>query len=341
MMRLVSALMCAAVGGACGDQARCGDCVDQGYRIDISDFPAGVDPVPAALFSGWRNGWCQKDLICTGSRNIFLDNLDPGIRPWSCGDEELIVFSGGHAPTPSAVVREATGSSIVLADPAQVDVTVWLLSPGMRDKAEKEAQIARDTYADFGTGVQINYRITDFPSPAPTTVVRLYDRAHCDTHAPVLAASTSGFDHDRLNVYYVEEFDSREGAVSGITCSVRPDIMMVNGINSPPAVLAHEIGHALGLRRSAPLPGGGDSREGEINELNLDPYLAQNNLMKGESGDYVGQVTLGQIYRMHFDKLSWLSHVGSPRVGYPRECQNSPVESGPCPPMTLHPPRGW
>jgi hypothetical protein len=77
-----------------------------------------------------------------------------------------------------------------------------------------------------------------------------------------------------------------------------------------------------------------------VDELQLDPYLATDNLMRAASRS-VSQITLGQIYRMHFDELSWLPKTRQPPDGYPRACQDNPVEGGPCPPLTLHPPRGW
>ena len=52
-------------------------------------------------------------------------------------------------------------------------------------------------------------------------------------------------------------------------------------------------------------------------------------------------LTVGQIYRMHFDERSWLWHDRTKETDYPRTCQGNPVEGGPCPPLTLHPPRGW
>jgi len=110
-------------------------------------------------------------------------------------------------------------------------------------------------------------------------------------------------------------------------------------LNSP-TVLAHELGHALGLLRSVPLQGGGTAASGHVNDLDLEPYLSTGNLMRS-GGSWVGQITLGQIYRMHFDELSWLWLGKTPATDYPRECQNSPVQGGPCPPLTIHPSRGW
>jgi hypothetical protein len=68
-----------------------------------------------------------------------------------------------------------------------------------------------------------------------------------------------------------------------------------------------------------------------------------------KSGGVGTALTLGQIYRMHFDKLSWLNRAGSSTLTalqalstqHPLECQNDPATGEPCPPLTLHPTGGW
>ena len=80
--------------------------------------------------------------------------------------------------------------------------------------------------------------------------------------------------------------------------------------------------------------------EGDVNELALDPYLPVDNLMYSGVGN-VGHITVGEVYRMHFDQRSWLWRGRAASGGYPRDCQVNPVDGGNCPPLTLHPTRGW
>jgi hypothetical protein len=151
-------------------------------------------------------------------------------------------------------------------------------------------------------------------------------------------------DPAKLNLYFVSELHY---FYDGLTCIGDSDpnssryVIFVADVQHAPSTLAHEIGHALGLVGVASLPQGVSGQyAGDVNELELGPYLGTDNLMFIGVSD-VGQITVGEIYRMHFDQRSWLWRGASAGAGYPRECQASPVEGGPCPPLTLHPTRGW
>jgi hypothetical protein len=335
--------------GGCGPDPECGDCFEQGFRVDLSSVPSSTKPQPAVLFSGWRNGYCQNDVICTGDPDVLLGELDPGPLDWSCTDqdEELVAFVKGHAPTVQPVVSSGDGMTMNLKDAKQLRVTIWIVDGVVPNSdALVDASLAKGTYADFATGFDLQFDVKPFPALRLDEVPGLDVSASC-AFAPEISEMINnprGFDQDRINVYYVEKFADAAGDPAGRTCSDPPvsrqDIILVNGaVTSSPAVLAHEIGHTLGLLRYAPLPGGGSAPYGHVNELKLDPYLSHENLMKS-GGSFVNQITVGQIYRMHFDELSWLWHNQIPADGYPRTCQDNPVEGGSCPPLTLLP-RGW
>jgi hypothetical protein len=280
--------------------------------------------------------------------------------PGKCdgADQELVAFAGGHAPTAGQVDLASNGQTMVLDDPVSVSVTVWVVGGLIRDdEAAFEADQAKRVFADLGTGINIIPAVKSFPDERLGEVSGLFDAAECSLAAGLTGlvddlenpADKPGFDDGRLNVYYVKKFADTEANPAGLNCFV-PDnpalshqnVMFVLGLlNHSPTVLSHEVGHALGLLRSTPLPNGSVTPPGHVDEIALDPYLAQDNLMRSGSVDFVGQVTLGQIYRMHFDALSWLWVNRTPGVDYPRTCQNSAVEGGACPPLTLHPSRGW
>jgi hypothetical protein len=104
--------------------------------------------------------------------------------------------------------------------------------------------------------------------------------------------------------------------------------------------LAHELGHALGLNRTATLEAM-TLKTGDIDELDMMRAFGEENLMF-----YAGQnphsLTIGQIYRMHFDVRSWLNKDKSAVTnGYPRVCQDNPVAGGGCPPLALSLSEGW
>jgi hypothetical protein len=333
-----------AAMGACKEKKECPDCFEQGYRIDLSAVPSSTKPPPAILFSGWRNGRCQDDLICTGTPDVFLGDIDGQSWGPAC-DKEALAFAGGHAPTPTTLVPSSPGSSVTLQPPLLLHVSVWIVG-GVLTPADvqNDADKAQAFYADLGSGIDIKPHVRDFPTQRLAEVPDLEYNAACAL-APQLAgmvAPPAGYDKGRINVYYVKQFGWGTGTPAGVDCVYNTpphqEIILVDGmVSTSPVVLAHELGHALGLLRSA---GGGTGSSGHVNDLQLEPYLSTGNLMRS-GGGYVGQMTLGQIYRMHFDKLSWLWLAQSSGTDYPRECQNNPVQGGPCPPLTIHPSRGW
>lgn len=346
---LTVAMLGAAAAGGCGEEAECGDCFERGYRVELAGVEVGTRPPPAILFTGWRNGWCQDDVLCTGGPDVFLGELDPGLQDWFCDEEELVVFSPGHAPTVSPVDREVTELSMLLNGATRVEVTLWIVNGVVaRDKALSDTESARDDFAELATGIDLRFDIKDFPRArfdelGGLQVDGFYNYAECD-FAPLLSLMADGFDADRLNVYYVGGFAVTEAAPGGLYCGYpptpHPEFIFIDG-DWPlsPAGLAHELGHAFGLRRSVQLPDDREEHYGHANELELDPYLSRTNLMQS-GARVVEQITVGQIYRMHFDELSWLWHDEDRGSDYPRTCQSSPVRGGSCPPLTLQP-QAW
>jgi hypothetical protein len=337
---LAPASLCAALAG-CDGKAKCDDCFEQGFRV-VFQSETQATPPPALLFSGFRNGWCQRDFICTGSPDVFLGDVKGGAGyAGQCEKREAIAFAGAHAPTPTVISTSAEGQNVSLKPPVQVPLTVWIVN-GVTEAEDvaSDIKIAAGRYADLGTGITFpDPRINSFPRNVPN----LSDNASC-LLAPLLV-NQPGFDADRVNVYYVEAFRPEEGGVGGLACAdlsgANPPLGLVDGqVATAPTVLAHELGHVLGLLRAIPLPSGGYSSWGHTNEVYLDRYLASDNLMRS-GGWAVEQITLGQIYRMHFDELSWLWYDQPRETDYPRTCQESPVQGGTCPALTRHPPRAW
>ena len=359
--------------GGCPPSAQpvCEDCYDtDGYELDFSSLASGTQPPVAVLFSGWRNGRCQNDMVCTGTPSVYLGDVRWGSVQWSVdcdpNDQEIIAFAGGQEPfiaTPE--VAPGTGlrlkgvvTPISFGGPRQETVKLWVVGDPSLTAAQSlaaagpkltaawnESQTARRIFADAGTGIDLKFDVDSFPSSGFVNINNLYTNAAC-TLAGDLLVAPKGYDPDHLNVYYVS---GMEGTRTGLDCygtapgPTRQNIMFVKGTVGYSAMrLAHEIGHGLGLLNSGRTPVG-EEEPGDVDELALDPWLATNNLMRS-GADEVKQVTLGQIYRIHFDKLSWKwssARPPTPANSYPRVCQNSPVAGGLCPPLTLRGPQGW
>ncbi|MGH7514907.1 MAG: hypothetical protein ACREOQ_18535 [Gemmatimonadales bacterium] len=267
--------------------------------------------------------------------------------------QELIVFGGGVEPTTATIANPSLPGMTVTLKPARdLQITVWIVE-NVLTATEVESQIAvtRSLYIDHGTGLLIHATVKPFPPlaspPLPNKLLDLDENASCALASTLADPANKGvYDADRINVYYVRGFTASAGSPMALTCFGapydHPEMIFVDGdILSAPYLLAHEIGHALGLQRSAPIPnGGGSTYPGHSDELNLSPYLRSDNLMQN-GATFVNQITVGEIYRMHFDELSWLWHGRTPAGGYPRTCQNSPVTGGKCAPFTIQPPGGW
>jgi hypothetical protein len=350
-VRLVAFLVvCAAMMEGWGGQSQaqqCPDCFEQGYRIDLPAVPSNANPTPAVLYSGWRNGRCQDDFVCTGTSEVFLGDIDGGIWEQFC-DKEVVAFAGGFAPTPATLTTSSPGSSLTLNAPVDLNVSIWVVGQVVTlVDAIDDASKARTVYASLGSGIEIVDDVKSFPNARLAEIPELESDASCDLSPQLsgMGGPPAGYDEGRINVYYIKKFAEKTGSPAGIDCVYNTpphqEIILLDGtMMTSPVVLAHELGHALGQLRSVPIPGGKPAAWGHVDDLQLEPYLSTGNLMRS-GGAYVGQISLGQIYRMHFDKLSWVWLGQAPGSDYPRECQNSPVQGGPCPPLTIRPSKGW
>jgi len=350
-----------------GGPAVCPDCYHEGYQIDLSLLPLNSTPPAAVLFSGYRNGRCEDDLICTASPDlVWLGDLGKATSyNWwnSCaGGREMVVFAAGHAPTPlHPAASDVPPLQPMLADRAILKLAAWV-EPGPPavaqngasltpiDAAKVELGKAQLIFDALGAGIKLDYTVQNLPPTIPTPVQDILDEATCSIAKTLMDGVSQGSmasmqDPARLNVYFVR---NTHYAQDGLTCpgykNQNPDVdryvIFLARLHTP-STLAHEIGHALGLVLRAKLPDQSTGQDdGDVNELKLDPYLPTDNLMYSGVGN-VGQITVGEIYRMHFDKRSWLWRGVAHTSDYPLECQPSPVEGGSCPPLTLHPTRGW
>lgn len=347
-----AAVLVVAALGACGDTV-CDHCLgSDGDHVEFLDPEITAEHPGLVLLSAWRNGRCQSNQLCAGSPDVYMgdvrwgpDDFLPGLD-WSafCKKKELVMFAKGKAPR--LEIMPASDLPVSLANAVVVPVKVWVAPPLALLEAEDRAKSAKGIYETLGTGIDLQIDpVAHYSTALPTQGVV------CHVDAAAFASSPS-YDPNRLNVYYVEWLGYGLG---GQNCydpdptKSHQEIMFVNGGASYSAVqIAHEIGHALGLLRSTSWGDAVVATGDLFDEVLLDPYLTKSNLMYS-GGDEGTSLTIGQIYRMHFDKLSWLNRAGSSTLTalqalapqYPLECQNDPATGDPCPPLALHPAGGW
>jgi len=101
----------------------------------------------------------------------------------------------------------------------------------------------------------------------------------------------------------------------GLFC--RPNVILINRLDRVPTTLAHEVGHALGLVEPWGLTWGHTNA--------FTGLRPAQNLMHDASSER-RHLSLGQIYRMHHDRRSWLTQ---PLFTPGLDCGCDPYSSGP------------
>jgi hypothetical protein len=342
---------------------QCADCLDNtGVHVDFPNPPVDGNHHGAVLFSGWRNGWCRTDVLCTGNSSVYLGDVrwrSDQFRVFDlshfCSKWELTVFASDRAPTR---LYSTEGFSFPSPDQnwldaqKQVKVTLWEIDPDAWTRHAADSLRAKTIFAGAASGITLT--VTNLPSPNVTLTPKNGSYYECDAKpsggAPAdgdpsrARQRSTGYDPASINVYYVSEV---RAPAQAWTCgdANNPagawDVIFI-GRNHLAHALAHELGHALGLNRTATLPNSGTPVfTGDIDELDMENAFGTGNLMVYGNTNPTA-LTIGQIYRMHFDARSWLNR-GQAAVdnGYPRACQDSPVSQGTCPPLALSPPEGW
>lgn len=304
-------------------------------------------PAPVTLFDGYLSSSCRNDLrFQTNPVHAGMVYITSGCR------SELVIFSRERGTyglgSPRWELRGATislgffgwlmrvpvPSSVSLPVAMYVvsaaDVTTKTTALGVAAAQAEDAKIALET---LGSGFTLS-ATTQWIDAAGTTAGTIGDRC---SQAPTIAASAPSlgiYDPDRLNVYLVKLYESSEFSAVGYDCANfgHPEIIFIAwafpGLG--PDQLAHELGHALGLRW--PNNGHSDTYGAPFNNAN----------MMWPPGGYALNLSLGQIYRMNFDSQSW---VNRPAVSASRPllrtCQDVVGGSLPCPALNLFPPAGW
>jgi len=317
----------------------------------------------ALLFNGSEADTCDLGRTVTGMSNPL--SLGNGRWDGRCASQELVAFAPRFLP--SRTVQATTlPSRVELLAPETVRVKYWIVRPQSNEVGWIRALItayvadANAVFDALAAGVVLDYAdgsvgviddageaarigkgcsrawwVAGDPPPTSSTGILATD-------APQVPAPPGLYDPGRLNVFFVDlvEFVSFAVNCKGAPTGARPEIIYVSyakerGMTA--ALFAHEVGHALGS------PDWGHTE----NLAGFGEPVRRYNLMYSSVQD-ITDLTLGQIYRIHFDADAW--RKWRPQVGQSTappdgqqlpSCRGGNDRSLPCPRLALRPQQPW
>jgi hypothetical protein len=255
--------------------------------------------------AGASSEWVFASSGTSSFENLFI--------PGTC-NSELAIFSKkhrAHLERPVTTWTNAPGDvhTVTLQPLLEVEVHVWVSDDATLAKAQTHVDRARDLFIDNRVGIRLVGRVrklSDVTTEAnPEAIVGAgvsADGITCLELGPI--QSKPYYTPKTLNVYYVGK------AFRGRNCAIKPlpTICTSSATAFPPGdanmtfigtvasstTLAHEIGHAYGLR---PAKCGGHTESL--------PEFGPENIMAAAGGDERVSFTLGQVFRMHAHMDAW------------------------------------
>lgn len=266
----------------------------------------------------------------------LLGNMIPKGR--NC-PSEVAVFSKNHAMKWLPLNwsdRAGETRTIRLKPLINAALNIWVTTEDQRKKAEADAQKAQDLFIENRVGVRLVWKVrklSDVPK-APSNAAEIVnagvdDDAFADCSGIASIQKQPFYVAKSLNVYYVDKQN-----VKGRNCAIKqvPTSCPAEGVArgdgnitfignlADSATLAHELGHAYGLR---PAECGGHTGPGFPDNI-----MASND---SQSTAPRTNFTLGQVFRMntHMDKWGGTMLIKNnipsrvPRRCFPEEPPNA------------------
>ncbi len=274
-------------------------------------------------------GGCRNDRVVRSTGNIRLGNL---LSPAGC-NSEIAIFSKNNAMLLETPVDTWTNNpgdlhTATLQPIINVPVSVWIAAAAAEPKARKHMKRANELYKRNKVGVRFVPTFNPVSGDAVATINNSIGPDGLDLECKdIPGVQGSGFyTANTLNVYYVTL------ATTGRNCAIKRtpkncpgtdfekgdgNITYI-GTNANLASLAHELGHAFGLR---PGPCGGHT--------NAVADFTPENIMWSEGDGNRNRFTLGQVFRMNTHTDQWGGTMlikNGLRLGPGR----------PCPPLTTN-----
>lgn len=219
------------------------------------------------------------------------------VPPFGPGTAEVVVFPRSGPPVLLAPDWTAGRDTITVtpAPPVEIPVAVWIVAGSYADQhqlALDHAAVTRDVWQQEGVGIDFADIVVIDATAHPLAAQYLdfpTGTAFCDGEI----VDSIGHMADRLNVYYVGDI----GTYAGYTCNTGLSATRASYIGmarqSPqyPGLLAHELGHSLGLFHPP------------------DSWSVTNlmHVMGGGPAPYY--LTEGQIFRMYYTVFSSLNRI--------------------------------
>lgn len=235
-------------------------------------------------------------------------------------NSEIVVFSEKHKMHIEKV--QWTDSSgdvrvIQLEPRIKVPVNLWTVNDEHEEQARADLALAQKLYTENRVGVEFT---PVFRRVSPRLTAYIADRK-CGAVSTVREQGES-YIPGELNVYYVEGYTGADRSSSGRNCAIERTLLacpppeqwtkiprvdgnftiVTAGPTTPPFTLAHELGHAFGLRPSA--------CHGHVDNLRLPSgrlaFHLENIMHPGpfEAGKRK-ILTLGQVFRMNTQQDPW------------------------------------
>jgi len=281
-------------------------------------------------------GGCRKGQVLRTTGQLPVGNV---LAAAGC-NSEIAVFAEQNAMeliTPVTTWKDTDSDihTITMQPIIPVPVSVWIARTGTGaaeagDRAHEEFERANDIYRQNKVGVKF------VPTPHSVsdnaTAVATIGNS-CNAIGAI--RSSVWYTQKTLNIYYVNDVKSPadQSSVQGLNCDRFGDGHIKGDANitfigklADIATLAHEIGHAFGLR-----PG---DDGGHTNGL---WGFDERNIMWGLGGPKRDRFTLGQVFRMNTQLDEWggsMLIANGLKQGPGRACPPR-FEGDRCPPLAL------
>jgi hypothetical protein len=301
-------------------------------RDEITLAAPVEDKQAIVLLTGRRGADCARAETHRGWGLIAFE----GLSEWSSSDplclSEVAVFSMGHAMYFERGPWKSTKDQLTPALQPRLEPPLNIVVVSNAANAAKvvdtDTAQASNLFDANRSGVAFGSAMSKVSSVPKSSALAAIIGNGCEYVYALRRSSTPVYLPNQINVYYVDAVEMGEFlSVRGYTCFAwgAPNVIYISLSDHSEVTLAHELGHAFGLRD--PMGHVTKRRFGSKNIMLTGPDV--------KTPDQREHFTLGQAYRMNRDQGSWLNQsIGGRET---TSCQNLINLQFPCPLLRLDP----